>query len=78
MSDMTSTATPPPPCIATDLERSRLEHRARRIERALLVLRGHRDRADVGRRPPALEQAIAEFGEELGAVKARLRELRPH
>ena len=62
--------------LGADLERSRLEHRARRIERVLAVLRDQRIRSDeTGRRPIALDQAIGAFGEEFGAVRARLRML---
>jgi hypothetical protein len=64
------------PSIGSELERARLEHRARRIERALLVLRDHRARVLVsGRAPSALDRAIAGFGEELGAVRASIRRL---
>jgi hypothetical protein len=58
------------------LERTRLEHRARRIERVLDVLRHQRRQArDRGRAPTGLENAIAGFGEELGDVQDRLRAL---
>jgi hypothetical protein len=71
MSTHATEATP----IGSELERARLEHRARRIERVLGVLRERRTGAHTGPRSAALDQAIAGFGEELGAIRSRLRRL---
>jgi hypothetical protein len=71
---MSSTTLDPPLTLGVQLERTRLEHRARRIERVLVVLRHQRRQArDCGRSPAALDHAIAGFGEELGDVRDRLR-----
>jgi hypothetical protein len=53
-----------------ELERVRLDHRTRRIERVLVSLRERRtERARAGAIPPALNQAIDDFTRELGAVQ---------
>jgi hypothetical protein len=71
---MSSTMLDPPPTLGAQLERTRLEHRARRIERVLVVLRHQRqDARDRGRVPAGLDHAIVGFGEELGDVRGRLR-----
>jgi hypothetical protein len=73
---MPSTVLAPAPTLGAQLERERLEHRVRRIERVLVVLRHQRRQANArGRAPSGLEQAIAGFGEELGDVRDRLRAL---
>jgi hypothetical protein len=73
---MSSTTLEPPRSLGAHLERTRLQHRARRIERVLVVLRDQRRRAsDRGRSPAALDQAIAGFGDELGEVRRRLLRL---
>jgi hypothetical protein len=71
------TTTPETPTtIGAELERSRLERRERRIERALDVLRAHRTRrSDAPQGPAQIDQAIAGFGEELSAVRDRLHNL---
>ena len=59
--------------IGVDLERRRLQHRARRIERVIAVLQQRRSTGTpTGSRPAALDQAIAGFGAELASVRARL------
>ena len=64
----------PPPTLGAQLERTQLEHRARRIERVLVVLRHQRRQArDRGRTPAGLDDAIAGFGAELGGVRSRLQ-----
>jgi hypothetical protein len=56
--------------LAADLERARLEHRARRLEAAVRALK---DRVHGGRPVPrALTQALTEFQSELRSVRARL------
>ncbi len=65
--------------IAAQLEKNRLELRARRIE---LVIYALRDRAvyrhgTSGAAPAALQRAIADFGSQLGATRRRLAELSP-
>jgi hypothetical protein len=71
---MSSTMMDPPSTLGAQLERTRLEHRARRIERVLVVLRHQRLRArDRGQAPAGLDHAIAGFGDELGDVRHRFR-----
>jgi hypothetical protein len=71
---MSSTMIDPPTTLGAQLERTRLVHRARRIERVLVVLRHQRLRArERGQAPAGLDQAIAGFGDELGDVRDRLR-----
>jgi len=74
---MTSPDLDIPESLGGYLERSRLEHRARRIERALAVLRERRRaHAAYGGEPPApLDHAISDFGRELSRVRTRLRAL---
>jgi hypothetical protein len=72
---MATSVTPDRRPIGAELERVRLEHRARRIERALAVLRDHRAYPPDRDRPAALDQAIAGFRQELAAVRDRLRQL---
>lgn len=73
---MTTTGVDTRQSLGVDLERIRLQHRARRIERVLDVLRERRALSrQTGPRPAALDQAIAGFGEELGSVRRRLRAL---
>jgi hypothetical protein len=56
-----------------ELERVRLAHRTRRIERTLVSLRERRaERARAGAVPPALSQAIDDFSRELAQLRARL------
>jgi hypothetical protein len=67
------TATRDPQTIGADLERRRLQHRALRIERVLVVLQERKTLGlRSGSRPAALDQAIAGFGAELAAVRERL------
>jgi hypothetical protein len=67
------TATRDPKTIGADLERRRLQHRARRIEHVIVVLRERRALGiQSGSRPAALDQAIAGFGAELASVRERL------
>lgn len=62
--------------IRDELERTRLEHRARRIRVAMTALHGIADaRAVDGPVPPPLEQALAGFAHELDVVGRRLAEL---
>jgi hypothetical protein len=68
------TALPNPKSIGAALERQRLEHRARRLERVLAALddrRLYREQAESGT-PPALREAIHGFRTELDAVERRL------
>lgn len=62
---------------ARDLERTRLEHRAGRIERVISALE---DRAVYrlavsGEAPAPLRRAIADFRIELGGIRRRLVDL---
>jgi hypothetical protein len=62
--------------IGAELERQRLEHRARRVDRAIAVMRDlATSRARDDRAPAALWQAIEAFSEELAAIDRRLGEL---
>jgi hypothetical protein len=71
-----ATATRSSSSIGAALERSRLEHRARRIEQVLSALKERRDLGpQTGGRPASLDQAIAGFGAELSAVRAQLRRM---
>jgi hypothetical protein len=63
-----------PGTIARQVERERLDHRARQIERVMSALR---DRAVyrhtvTGTTPPALRRAISDFGVELDSIRRRL------
>lgn len=74
MTTASLTALPNPKSLGAALERQRLEHRARRLERVLAALddrRLYRERAD-GATPPALREAIHDFRTELEAVERRL------
>jgi len=65
-----------PGSIGADLERRRLQHRARRIELALAALqRLSGGRARDGRIPPSLGLAISDFAAELAQTQRRLAEL---
>jgi hypothetical protein len=71
-----STPAAEPRSLGAEFERSRLEHRARRIDEVLVVLRLQRTHArDRGQAAAPLDQAIAGFGEELGSVRTLLRKL---
>lgn len=60
--------------IASDLERLRRTHRARRTEQVLAALReSRRERASLGEVPPALDQAISDFSTQLTHLRAGLR-----
>jgi len=62
--------------IGRELERVRLEHRARRMGFAIAALRDLSDaRAQNGAAPPALRQAIAGFSQELAQVRQRIEKL---
>ena len=62
--------------IGRELERVRLEHRARRMSFAIAALRDISDaRAKNGPAPPALRQAIAGFSRELSQVRQRIDKL---
>jgi hypothetical protein len=64
---------PPRRSIASDLERSRLEHRARRLDATLRALRDRvSDHQERGHVPQPLTEAIADFRSELARVRARL------
>lgn len=68
------TAAAPARTIGVELERRRLEHRARRIEYALAALRRLADtRAADG--PVPLRQAIGAFSQDLAQVRRRLSDL---
>jgi hypothetical protein len=59
--------------LGAELERVRLAHRTRQIERVLVSLRERRtERARAGPVPPALSQAIDDFSRELAQLRARL------
>lgn len=69
-------ADPARPSIGVELERVRLEHRARRMRFAIRALRELADtRATDGPAPPALQQALARFSQELAQVCRRMNEL---
>jgi hypothetical protein len=63
--------------VRQELERARLEHRARRLR---LVVSALRERslaaAQHGSVPPALQRALMDFSGELAEVRARLGRLR--
>lgn len=62
--------------IGRELERVRLEHRARRMGFAIAALRDISDaRAKNGAAPPALRRAIAGFSQELSQVRQRIDQL---
>jgi hypothetical protein len=68
---------PEQPTLANELDHVRLRHRARRVEAALAVLRlreSERKRAGAPV-PPALREALADFGRELGTLRHQLRRL---
>ena len=74
MTTASLTALPNPKSLGAALERQRLEHRRRRLERVLLALedrRTFREESD-GSVPPALREAIGGFRQELDAVERRL------
>jgi hypothetical protein len=61
-----------------ELERVRLAHRTRRIERVLVSLRERRtERARAGAVPPALNQAIEDFTGELAQLRGRQAAMPP-
>lgn len=64
---------PATPTIGSDLERIRLEHRARRLEHMHTIL-STRVRVDheAGRRGPALSRVLDDFTTELVQVRGRL------
>ncbi len=65
-----------PASLAGDLERMRLEHRARRIMHVVGALRARRESYRAGGTVPlALGTAIRDLDRELGAVRRRLSEL---
>lgn len=61
--------------IGVELERVRLEHRARRVEFAIEALRGIADARAPQPPPPALTQAIEDFRQELARLRRRIAEL---
>jgi hypothetical protein len=64
------------PSLTSDVARRRLQHRARRIEQVLSVLRERRSHAGgAGERPVALDRAIAGVGGEVASVRSRLRKM---
>jgi hypothetical protein len=64
------TALPNPKSLGAALERQRLEHRARRLQRVLTALEDRYLYRDAT--PPALREAIHGFRTELDAVERRL------
>ena len=68
------THAPPQPPLASDLERDRLEHRARRLDRVARELRARAEakRAHHGHVPAPLGSALAGFQSELRSVRSRL------
>ena len=56
-------------------DRSRLMERARRIDAVLHTLRSHAAASEQSRQavPAELREAIADFGHELGSVRARIK-----
>jgi hypothetical protein len=60
----------PRPTLGADLERRRLERRARELQRVLAVL-GGRLRDERAQRP-ALQRSIRDFGQQLNEVHAQL------
>jgi hypothetical protein len=64
-----------PTSVGHDLERRRLEHRARRLHLVVAALRARASAAsDSGSVPPALHRALADFSSELAHVRRRLGE----
>ncbi|HEU4976155.1 MAG TPA: hypothetical protein VFT50_13755 [Baekduia sp.] len=64
------------PTIGAALERRRLEHRARRVQRVLAALEDRvAARRGTGPVPGGLREAIRDFERELGRVRERLRGL---
>jgi hypothetical protein len=58
-----------------DLERRRLEHRARRLHLVVAALRARAGAASAsGSVPPALHRALSDFSAELASVRRRLGE----
>ena len=65
-----------PRTIGSDLERRRLEHRARRVGFALGALRRLADSREPDTQVPApLDQAMAGFSQELADLHSRLADL---
>lgn len=65
--------TAPRPTVGAELERMRLEHRARRLERALRRLRDRATVADAGvTRRARLDRAVTDVSGELDRVRDRL------
>jgi hypothetical protein len=60
--------------VGRDLERHRLEHRARRLRLVIDALRERASASGDGSIPPALHRALADFSTELDHVRARLGE----
>jgi hypothetical protein len=59
--------------VRQELERARLEHRARRLRLVVSALRERsRAAAQGGSVPPALQRALSDFSGELAEVRARL------
>ena len=63
-----------PATVARRLEEERLRHRARHIDRVMSALRDRAvyRHAVTGTTPPGLQQAIADFGHELDAIRRQL------
>jgi hypothetical protein len=58
--------------VGEDLERCRLEHRARRLRLVIDALRERASASADGSIPPAMRRALADFSTELAHVRARL------
>jgi hypothetical protein len=76
-SSVTSIVTASSHTLGEELERDRLERRARRVTVAVAVLRERvsRHRPELGTPPRHVLQAIADFEAQIEALSARLRDL---
>jgi len=71
--------TPGSPTLGHDLERRRLEHRIRRVQRVVGALEDRATlRSSEGGIPPALTEAVRDFSSELSRLNRRLADLRDH
>ena len=73
MASAPSTDALPNDSLGSELERERLEHRARRLSLVVALLRERASSSSYGGTvPPGLQQAIANFSAELSRVRDRL------
>lgn len=68
----------PSATIGAELERQRLQLRARHVRLVLVLLRERAGASTASGRPrPGLEQAIRQFSAELSSIRRRLQEAQP-